>query len=84
MNIEGDVRAILLRDWDPLVVGGNRYLIDEYDDYILGALRLIESNCSAAQLQSYLEDIERGWGTAPGPGAALAAKNILEALKKSA
>jgi hypothetical protein len=33
-------------------------------------------------MRSYLEDIERGWGTEPGPGAARAAKNILEAVKK--
>lgn len=78
------MRAILLRDWDPLVVGGNRYLTDEYDDYLPGALRLIESNCSAAELQSYLEDVERGWGTKPGGGAALAATKILQAVKNGA
>jgi hypothetical protein len=81
MNIAETVRAILLRDWDPLVVGGNRYLTDEYDDYIPGAVRLIENDCSTEQLQTYLEDIERGWGTEPGPGAALAAKNILAAVR---
>lgn len=82
MNIEKTIRTILLSDWDPLVVGDNPNLTDEYDDYLPGALRLIESNCSAAQMQSYLEDIEKGWGTEPGPGAARAAKNILEAVKK--
>jgi hypothetical protein len=84
VNIEKAVRAIILSDWDPLVVGGNRYLTDEYDDHIPGALRLIESNCSAAELQSYLEDIEKGWGTKRGGGAALAATNILQAVKNGA
>jgi hypothetical protein len=83
MSIEETVRTILLRDWDPLVVGDNESLVDEYD-YLPGALMLIENNCSAAQLQSYLEDIERGWGTEPGPGAARAATNILEAVTKGA
>lgn len=84
MNIEETVRTILLRDWDPLVVGDNPNLADEYDDYLPGALRLIENDCSAEQLQTYLEDIERGWGTEPGPGAALAAKNILAAVAAGA
>ena len=36
------IRAILLNDWDPLIVGDNPHLSDEYDDYIPAIVKLLE------------------------------------------
>jgi hypothetical protein len=33
------VRNILLKDWDPLIVGDNPHIADEYDDLIPGILQ---------------------------------------------
>jgi hypothetical protein len=78
MNKVEAVRAILLRDWDPLSVGENPNLTDEYDAYIPGLLRLIDQGCACEQLERYLLDIERGLHLRPDASSvALAAKNIL-------
>jgi hypothetical protein len=82
MNVEETVRAVLLQEWDPLEIRSNQRLAAENDDYMPGVLRLIESKCSAAQLESHLEAIERGWGMIPCGTAAVAAKKILETLEK--
>jgi hypothetical protein len=85
MNNFETLRAILLRDWDPLSVGENPNLADEYDAYIPGLLRLIEGNCSADRLEGYLLDIEHGLHLRPDPAAiALAVKNIFEAVHRGA
>jgi hypothetical protein len=73
------VRAILLRDWDPLGIGENPNLADEYDDYIPGIIQLLDNRCTFEQLKSYLLDIEGRWELTPDSGAELAAKNILKA-----
>jgi len=73
MNNVAAVRAILLRDWDPSSVGENPNLAD--DSYIPGLLRLIESNCSVDQLESYLLKLGDGSDLRPDPAAiALAAR----------
>jgi hypothetical protein len=82
MNIEETVRAILLHEWDPLSIRTNRSLAAENDDYMPGVLRLIESKCSAAQLESHLETLEKGWGMIPCGAAGVAARKIVEALDK--
>jgi hypothetical protein len=75
------IRQILLKDWDPLSVGENPHLSDEYDDYIQGVLRLLDSHCNAEQLERYFVDIERRWKLSPAAGASVAAKNILRAVQ---
>ena len=84
MNVEETVRAILLQEWDPLAMRENRQLAAENDDYMPGVMRLIESRCSAAQLESHLETLEKGWGMIPCGAAGVAAKKILEALNRGA
>lgn len=80
-NVEA-LRAILLRDWDPLSIGENPHLADEYDSYIPGLLDLIDKDCASAQLERYLLDIEHGLHLRPDADSiALAAKNILAAVK---
>lgn len=52
------VREILLRDWDPLGINDNPSLVDEYDAYVPGLLRLLETDASIDQLIRHLEAIE--------------------------
>jgi len=53
------IRAILLNDWAPLIVGDNPHLSDEYDDYILAIVQLLESHCTAEQMERHLIWIEK-------------------------
>jgi hypothetical protein len=63
------IRATLIRDWDPPEVGDNPHLSDEYDRYIPGILRLIESRCSVEQLTDHLGRMEsEEMGLEPSPG----------------
>jgi hypothetical protein len=78
-----EIRTILLKDWDPLGVGENPNLANEYDDYIPGILRLLDAHGAEAQLERYLRDIEEKWQLTPDPAASVAAKNIFDALKES-
>jgi hypothetical protein len=57
----------LLQKWDararrlqprPLGVGDNPPLSDEYDAYIAGILRLLDTHCTVDQLERYLLDID--------------------------
>ena len=59
------VRDILLKDWDPLIVGDNPHLTDEYDDLILGILHLLDADCTAKQLGQHLASIDAEWGGEP-------------------
>ena len=52
------VRAILLLDWDPLDIGDNPNLADEYDAYIPGILRLMRERAAADEISQYLEILE--------------------------
>jgi hypothetical protein len=54
----GNIRAILLRDWDPLNVGSNPNLSDEYDAYIPELARLLEGNPTVDQIDDYLHGVE--------------------------
>jgi hypothetical protein len=59
------LRRILLEDWDPLVVGDNPHLSDEYDDLIPGILYLLDHHCTAEQLREHLASIDEKWGGEP-------------------
>ncbi|HYP57752.1 MAG TPA: hypothetical protein VEQ35_05645 [Beijerinckia sp.] len=52
------VRALLLRNWDPLDVSDNPHLSNEYDRYIPGILRLLDSHCSIEQMERHLARME--------------------------
>ncbi|MGC2350963.1 MAG: hypothetical protein WA553_14120, partial [Methylocella sp.] len=67
--------------WDPLGVGGNPHLSDEYDAYIPGILRLLDNHCPADQLERYLLDIEEKWELTPDNAASRAARKILKTFQ---
>jgi hypothetical protein len=76
-----NIRTILLEDWDPLGVGDNPHLSDEYDAYIPGILRLLDNHCPADQLERYLLGIEEKWELTPDAAASQAASKIIETLQ---
>jgi hypothetical protein len=78
-----EIRAILLKDWDPLGIGDNPNLADEYDHYIPAILRLFDTHGTVEELERYLADIEEKWELTPDPAASRAAKKIFDALKES-
>lgn len=57
MNTDA-IRKILLQDWDPLGVGDNPSLADEYDDFIPAICEILNSKCTRDQLVTFLLDIE--------------------------
>ncbi|WP_148213109.1 hypothetical protein [Methylocella silvestris] len=73
------VRTILLRDWDPIIVGDNPHLIDEYDHYIPGIIELLDRRCSAESIERHLRQIEaNAMGlTPPLEQAHRAARNLV-------
>ncbi len=79
-----EVRAILLKEWDPLNVEDNALLADEYDSYIPEIIKLIclGSNTAASPIIKYLEGIELSLGiTTNKNGRIRAAKRLIEAVK---
>ena len=57
---ENDIREILLSSWDPIGIGGNQHLFDEYDDYIPKIKLLLESNsASHEELQRLMVSFEK-------------------------
>ncbi len=53
-NLFFDIRNILLNDWDPLNIGENPNISDEYDNYIH---RFIEFKCSTILSIDLLKEI---------------------------
>jgi len=74
------VRAILLKDWDPLIVGDNPNLSDEYDDIISGVVELPKRRCTLEQLERHLKNIEKRWRSKPAKPTPFVAKTILEIM----
>ena len=59
----GQIREVLLRNWDPLSVGRNPHLADEYDDYVASLIALSESSekLSVQRISDALERFEGEW-----------------------
>ncbi|SFK55586.1 hypothetical protein [Methylocapsa palsarum] len=74
------IREILRKYWDPLVVGDNPHLHDEYDDILFKILTMLDAKCTAEQLERYLKTIEERWTSFPVKETSLVVKNILEGL----
>lgn len=55
------VRRVLLDQWDPLNVGDNRKLSDEYDSYLGEIVKALDEQVGVEQLTRLLADIEDGW-----------------------
>lgn len=58
MNNQENIRRVLLEHWDPLCVGNNIHLSDEYDDFIEPLQRLLAENPSIKKLVQKLTDLE--------------------------
>jgi hypothetical protein len=78
MNEFDRVREVLLRDWDPLSIGDNPNLADEYDSFIPGVLKIVKSSRNAGAVSNHLEDVERELGlNSPNEGRDTAARNLI-------
>ena len=55
----GSIRSILLSDWDPIGIGDNPNLSDEYDRYINAILHLLLNNTNVEDIANTLTRIER-------------------------
>lgn len=53
-----DVRPVLLNAWDPLGVGNNPNLKDEYDGYIGSITNILARNLPIEEIVALLEKIE--------------------------
>lgn len=64
---ENEIREILLSTWDPIRIGENPHLFDEYDDYIPEIKQLLESkSASHKELQRLMVSFEKEKiGTSP-------------------
>jgi hypothetical protein len=58
-EIQDSIRAILIRDWDPIHVQDIPEAQDEYDAYIGGVYRLLSSGASEFAIATHLASIER-------------------------
>lgn len=58
------VRQILFADWDPLQVGGNPNLSDEYDSYLPKVMKAIDTG-DAERIVDALVQIEDDLGVGP-------------------
>jgi hypothetical protein len=58
VEIQGRIRQLLLREWDPIGVSGMEGPEDEYDSYLGGVYRLLASGASEHQIIEYLYEIE--------------------------
>ena len=57
-QIQDDIRAVLLRAWDPIGINDVPEAQDEYDSYVGGVYRLLASGASEDQLIEHLRRIE--------------------------
>jgi hypothetical protein len=58
-KIQDSIRQILFQDWDPVSVGDNPNLRDEYDSYIAPVYRILTDSRSEQELVDYLFGTER-------------------------
>lgn len=78
-----NIRTILLKDWDPLIVGDNPYLADEYDGYIPEIIHMLANHCTVKQLEEHLAWIEkeRMWLPSLTRGIPQTAKALISSWK---
>jgi len=68
-EIQDAIRAVLLREWDPIGVRDVPEAQDEYDGYVGGVYRLLASGAAAPELAEHLARIERdSMGLSPQRG----------------
>lgn len=59
VEIQEQIRQVLLHDWDPIGVQEVPEAQDEYDSYVGGVYRLLVSNARDEELVDHLSRIER-------------------------
>jgi len=75
------VRQVLLSDWDPLAIGGNPNLADEYDAYLGRVLTTLDNAPCLESLAAVLAEAEADLGVGSAPdhqGRWIAALHLLE------
>jgi hypothetical protein len=82
MNID-QIRAILLREWDPLDVRDNPNLSDEYDAYLAKVAELIRNGSTASEIADHLKRIEESLGSSPPSERRTRAAVALEHLARA-
>jgi len=55
------VRRVLLGQWDPLCVGDNPKLANEYDSYLSQIIKALDQRIGVEPLARLLADIEDSW-----------------------
>lgn len=53
-----DVRSVLINDWDPLGIGNNSNLKDEYDGYVGAIIQILLQKSSIESLFLFLKKVE--------------------------
>lgn len=53
-----DVRSVLINDWDPLGIGNNSNLKDEYDGYIGTIIQILLQKSSIESIFLFLKKVE--------------------------
>ena len=53
-----DIRSVLINDWDPVGIGDNPNLSDEYDGYIGSIINILKQKLSIEVIITFLEKIE--------------------------
>ena len=62
-----EVKKILISSWDPLDIGDNPNLSDEYDAYVAAVIKLVKEGSSVQVIENYLRATEVTLGVQP-PG----------------
>lgn len=57
-EMQKDIRTVLINDWDPVGIGNNSNLSDEYDGYIGPIIQILMQKSSIESIVLYLEKIE--------------------------
>lgn len=80
LKIFDSIRQVLIRDWDPIGVGGENRLADEYDAYVAPVYRILVGDRSENDLIEELRRIEVdeiGVGPSNVESLRLVAQNLL-------
>jgi hypothetical protein len=79
-EIQGEIRQVLMRDWDPIGVRDEPNAQDEYDSYIGRVYSLIAKRASEEEIAQYLLSVETekmGYGPVARGGLLPVARALL-------
>ena len=52
------IRSVLINDWDPVGIGDNPNLSDEYDSYIGSIINILKQRLPVETIVAFLEKVE--------------------------